>query len=135
MSQQVLVDAELLERLANHAERLGDGDAWPAPDEVEGIDCDVSFARLALTHPQPSNSAGEVLAKEVHAAWRDGMLIQQRKVASERMKWETLSEDDHQLDLYIAARLFYACTGKALDLPSPALAAQPPMPERGEVTS
>jgi hypothetical protein len=47
----------------------------------------------------------DVLAREVHAAWRDGMLAQGREVAAHRMTWETLSADDHALDAYIAERV------------------------------
>lgn len=47
----------------------------------------------------------EALAREVHAAWRDGMLAQGRDVAPHRMTWETLSPEDHALDAYIADRL------------------------------
>jgi hypothetical protein len=45
------------------------------------------------------------LAQEVHAAWRDGMQIQGREVAAERMEWDTLSEQDKELDKYIGSRL------------------------------
>lgn len=45
------------------------------------------------------------LAQEVHAAWRDGMLNQNRPVAQERMTWDTLSEQDKELDKYIGQRL------------------------------
>lgn len=45
------------------------------------------------------------LAKEVHAAWRDGMLNQGREVAPERMEWDTLSDADKRLDRYIGERL------------------------------
>jgi len=47
----------------------------------------------------------ERLGREVHAAWRDGMLQQGREVTAERMAWETLSEQDHALDRYIGERL------------------------------
>ena len=48
----------------------------------------------------------EKLGKEdVHREWRDGMLAQGRKVSTERMEWETLSDEDHQLDDRIAAAL------------------------------
>jgi len=40
--------------------------------------------------------------REVHRAWRDHMLKQQRQVASERMSWDTLSNDDKSLDVSIS---------------------------------
>jgi hypothetical protein len=47
----------------------------------------------------------ERLAREVHAAWRDGMIAQGREVAPERMEWETLSDHDRDLDRYIGERM------------------------------
>jgi hypothetical protein len=47
----------------------------------------------------------ERLAQEVHAAWRDGMLTQEREVSPERMSWDTLSDEDKALDKYIGGRL------------------------------
>lgn len=49
--------------------------------------------------------AQEQLAREVHAAWRDGMLRQRREVAPNRLDWATLSEEDQELDAYIARRM------------------------------
>lgn len=46
-----------------------------------------------------------ITGKDIHAAWRDGMLAQGRPVPTERMSWETLSEPDKQLDDLIALRL------------------------------
>lgn len=53
------------------------------------------------------------LAREVHAAWRDGMLQQGREVAHERMTWETLTLEDQMLDASIAGRLYHAITRPA----------------------
>ena len=56
--------------------------------------------------PAPVPAAPDLaIAKEVHAAWRDGMLNQGRPVATDRMRWNTLHRLDHELDLYIAQRL------------------------------
>jgi hypothetical protein len=38
----------------------------------------------------------------VHQAWRDAMLAQGRPVAPERLRWDTLSPADHELDGAIA---------------------------------
>ena len=43
--------------------------------------------------------------RAVHTAWRDAMLEQGRPVASERMRWTTLSNEDKMLDHNIAERL------------------------------
>jgi hypothetical protein len=40
--------------------------------------------------------------REVHRSWRDKMLSQGRDVAKERMDWDTLPEDDKELDQTIA---------------------------------
>ena len=56
-----------------------------------------------------------LLARAVHAAWRDGMLAQGRPVAPNRMKWETLSEEDRVLDMCIAENVALALAGT--DLP------------------
>jgi hypothetical protein len=44
----------------------------------------------------------EQLAQIVHATWRDVMLSQGRVVATERMTWETLPEQDKHIDRAIA---------------------------------
>lgn len=69
-------------------------------------------ARMRSIATEPKNAEGssvlvnrEALAREVHAAWRDGMLAQGRDVAPHRMTWETLSPEDHALDAYIADRV------------------------------
>lgn len=41
-------------------------------------------------------------AKVVHASWRDHMLEQGREVSSERMQFDTLSDQDRELDYHIA---------------------------------
>lgn len=46
-----------------------------------------------------------VSGRDIHSAWRDGMLAQGRSVTQERMKWETLSQQDRDLDDGIAAML------------------------------
>lgn len=43
--------------------------------------------------------------RAVHRAWRDGMLEAGRRVAPRRMAWDTLSEQDKELDEFIARRL------------------------------
>ncbi len=53
--------------------------------------------------------------KDIHAAWRDGMLAQGRPVPEERMSWETLSEPDKQLDDLIALRLYVQGASSAGD--------------------
>jgi hypothetical protein len=57
---------------------------------------------------QWNRRAGMVTGRDVHAAWRDGMLGQHRAVAPERMAWDTLSQQDRDLDEAIAARLLSA---------------------------
>lgn len=47
----------------------------------------------------------ERLAKEVHAAWRDGMLNQGRPVSRLRLKWETLDQLDHELGQQYTCRI------------------------------
>ena len=68
-----------------------------------------------VTGPAPTprtdrEAAAPLTGRDVHAAWRDGMLAQGREVAPERMRWETLSEQDRELDDGIAAAL-HAVTG------------------------
>jgi hypothetical protein len=55
------------------------------------------------------SSAEGITGKDVHREWRDGMIAQGRTVAPERMNWDTLSEQDKELDERIASRL----SGKA----------------------
>lgn len=62
------------------------------------------------------STADNLLARVVHAAWRDGMLAQGREVAPNRMKWETLSEEDQALDICIAENVALALATE--DLPS-----------------
>lgn len=57
MSRQVMVDAELLERLANHAGALSHADT--THEQRCEARADMEAARNALTQPTPS--AGEVL--------------------------------------------------------------------------
>lgn len=45
------------------------------------------------------------IAREIHAAWRDGMLADKRPVSQDRLSWDTLWEKDRELDRYIAARV------------------------------
>ena len=45
-------------------------------------------------------------ARELHRSWRDNMLEQGRQVPPGRMKWETLSEQDKELDFEIANDLY-----------------------------
>jgi len=47
----------------------------------------------------------ERLGREVHAAWRDKMLAQGREVAPARLDWDTLEQEDRELDRYIGERL------------------------------
>lgn len=61
------------------------------------------------------STADNLLARVVHAAWRDGMLAQGREVAPNRMKWETLSEEDQALDICIAENVALALATE--DLP------------------
>jgi len=61
----------------------------------------------------PETLSREHLAREVHAAWRDGMRLQCREVAPERMQWDTLSTEDHALDAYIADRVISAALAHA----------------------
>lgn len=68
--------------------------------------CDQREAVLRTARPPvPSGVEIEALAREVHAAWRDGMLAQERPVSQQRMTWETLDERDRLLDREIAIRL------------------------------
>lgn len=55
--------------------------------------------------PAPAREQLCITGEDVHREWRDGMLFQDRAVAPERMKWETLSSQDRALDDRIAARL------------------------------
>jgi len=63
-----------------------------------------------MTPRTDREAAAPLTGRDVHAAWRDGMLAQGREVAPERMRWETLSEQDRELDDGIAAAL-HAVTG------------------------
>lgn len=60
---------------------------------------------LVSKNDQLQERARVLVAQEVHAAWRDGMLRQGREVAPHRMTWDTLSSEDHELDAYIAERV------------------------------
>lgn len=44
-------------------------------------------------------------AHDVWEAWRDGMILQKRDVADNRLNWDTLPEQDQRLDVYIATRI------------------------------
>ena len=49
--------------------------------------------------------AEEVGARVIHSAWRDAMIGQGREVAEERLEWDTLPEQDRELDKQIAKKL------------------------------
>lgn len=57
----------------------------------------------------------ERLAREVHAAWRDGMLSQRREVARGRREWGTLSAEDRALDAAIALRVLAVVVAMVAD--------------------
>lgn len=96
--------------------------AWPEDSDGEGGAPLAAF--IGLDQPSTEtwfllrSALGETevapmslvqqLAREVHAAWRDGMLNQRRTVAPDRMNWDTLSFDDQFLDAYIAGRVLRA---------------------------
>ena len=58
------------------------------------------------------NGRGMITGRDIYREWRDGMLAQDRKVATEKMTWETLSEQDHQLDDRIAEALIRHARGE-----------------------
>jgi hypothetical protein len=55
----------------------------------------------------------ENIAKLVHATWRDGMLRQGRPVAPQRLNWDTLEEEDRELDRMIARGIWERLEDKA----------------------
>ncbi|MCD0167278.1 hypothetical protein [Deinococcus sp. 12RED42] len=67
--------------------------------------CYLEDQLQALRTQVPAVVGDNALAREVHAAWRDGMLSQSREVASHRMTWDTLGPEDRALDAYIAQRV------------------------------
>jgi hypothetical protein len=76
----------------------------------EGV---VTDFEQAFSHEVPETPTLD--GRSVHAAWRDGMLRQGREVAPERMAWETLTQQDRELDDWIAARLSQPENGEPND--------------------
>ena len=59
--------------------------------------------------------SGEFLEQQaqiVHATWRDVMLSQGRVVATERMAWDTLPEQDRHIDRAIALAVAAEYSGR-----------------------
>lgn len=52
----------------------------------------------------------------IHRVWRDTMLSQGRPVAPERMQWDTLSEQDRELDAAIEAEARAQADSAPLDV-------------------
>jgi len=100
-----------LEEAARQAEY--ERDRWqssrdPLPDDVEGgrsASTNIAAAIRALKGSADQQSASRMIGRDIHAAWRDGMIAQGRSVAKERMTWDTLTEQDRELDNGIAAAL------------------------------
>jgi len=91
----------------------------------------VRFAEVALRAAYAVDGVGappvptapdnlEEIAREIHAAWRDGMLAEGRPVAQDRMTWDTLWEKDRELDRYIAARVARLLVGGSAHAAAPA---------------
>jgi hypothetical protein len=57
------------------------------------------YDRDAHGGPGPGYS---YLARQIHTAWREGMIHQGRDVAEERMEWPTLPQREKELDQFIA---------------------------------
>jgi hypothetical protein len=112
---------EALERLLRGRSRGGAGLGFNADMHEEAVvdailaDPDVV---AALAHDRASGSG--LRGVHVHAAWRDGMLAQGREVAPERMAWDTLTQQDRDLDDGIAAALSGSSDPEAGGLPSEA---------------
>lgn len=91
---------------------LDDPDEWPnALRDIKGW---CAEALAALSAPEPSSGAAPVEEREsdepplgfiVWRAWFEGMESQGRHVEPRRRSWETLSEQDHDLDAAIETRV------------------------------
>jgi hypothetical protein len=85
------------------------GDGWwqrSAPIEVFQAGAEWALSTLAI------EAGGDDGASDVHAAWRDTMLYQGRRVADERQTWEGLPDVDKGLDRVIHRRVIRAAVDR-----------------------
>lgn len=102
---------------------------WVHPAECsnvhdEGGNCIEESSGYIVGWPERLDA---ITGRDIHREWRDGMLAQGRAVAPERMAWDTLDQQDRDLDDGIAARL------AALSAPSPEAERLLPTFEVGQV--
>jgi hypothetical protein len=95
------IDKEALAKEMRYHARLKGRDT--TSDYVLGWD-DATTVLLARLVPA-EDEGRRITGRDVHREWRDGMLAQGREVAPERMAWDTLTQQDRDLDERIAARL------------------------------
>lgn len=88
---------------ANEGQRDAAEHLWGIANEVAALESGSrAFSNAAFSNKYVLGYSSLLGATEVYRSWRDHMLAQGREIKTEQRQWETLPEQDKELDAQIA---------------------------------